>query len=128
VFSADNFTCYVPSAARHVTTGGPLVSLTSPVRIQSLSTDCGRPHCDSQVLVESITRRRGVEVQLHSFFTSALYGGEWLNSRPGRFNPGKEPRYPLNRRTGGPKSGSGRFQKKKISYAYRDSDPGPSSP
>jgi hypothetical protein len=32
-------------------------------------------------------RRRnvGVEVQLHSFLTSALHGGEWLVSRSGRF-------------------------------------------
>jgi hypothetical protein len=29
-----------------------------------------------------------VEVQLHIFLTSALYGGEWSVSRPGRFKPG----------------------------------------
>jgi hypothetical protein len=28
-----------------------------------------------------------VEVQLHSFFTSVLDGGEWSASRPGRFTP-----------------------------------------
>jgi len=27
----------------------------------------------------------GVEIQLHAFLTSALDGGEWSASRPGRF-------------------------------------------
>jgi hypothetical protein len=43
----------------------------------------------------------GSELQLHSFLTSALDGGEWLTSRSGRFTPGKEPRYPVNRRLAG---------------------------
>jgi hypothetical protein len=29
----------------------------------------------------------GVEVLLHAFFTSALDGGEWSASHPGRFAP-----------------------------------------
>jgi hypothetical protein len=29
----------------------------------------------------------GVDVQIHIFFTSALVGGEWSVSRPGRFTP-----------------------------------------
>jgi hypothetical protein len=38
-----------------------------------------------------------------SFLTSALDGGEWSATRPGRaLSPGKEPRYPLVRRLGGP--------------------------
>jgi hypothetical protein len=45
----------------------------------------------------------GVEVYLRAFLTSALDGGEWSASRPGRFTPqGKSPRYPLDRRLGGP--------------------------
>jgi hypothetical protein len=35
--------------------------------------------------------RRGVEVQLYSFSTSAQGGGGWSAPRPGRFNPGKDP-------------------------------------
>jgi len=35
-------------------------------------------------------------------------GDEWLTSRPGRFNPGKGPWYPLYRRLGGPQSRCGR--------------------
>jgi hypothetical protein len=31
----------------------------------------------------------GVDVQIHVFLTSALAGGEWSVSRPGRFNPGE---------------------------------------
>jgi hypothetical protein len=31
----------------------------------------------------------GVDVYLHSFLTSALGGGEWSASRPGRFTPGE---------------------------------------
>ena len=56
---------------------------------------------------------RGVEVWLHSIVTSAVDGGEWFTSRFVRFTPGKEPRYSLNRRLGGPKSRSGRFEEGK---------------
>jgi hypothetical protein len=31
-----------------------------------------------------------VDVEIHVSFTSALAGGEWSASRPGRFIPGKE--------------------------------------
>jgi hypothetical protein len=31
----------------------------------------------------------GVDVQIHIFLTSALVGGEWSTSRPGRFTPGE---------------------------------------
>jgi hypothetical protein len=30
----------------------------------------------------------GVDVYFHIFLTSALAGGEWSTSRPGRFTPG----------------------------------------
>ena len=50
-----------------------------------------------------------MKVQPHSFLSSALDGGEWLTSRPGRFNPGKQPRYLLNRKLGGTQSRSGDF-------------------
>jgi hypothetical protein len=48
-----------------------------------------------------------------SFLTSALSGSEWLTSCPGYFTPGKECRYPLNRRLGGPQSQSGCFEEEK---------------
>jgi hypothetical protein len=32
---------------------------------------------------------RGVDVEIHVFFTSALVGSEWSDSLPGRFNPGE---------------------------------------
>jgi hypothetical protein len=35
----------------------------------------------------------------------------WLAPRPGRFTPGKETRYPLYRRLGGPQGRSGRMRK-----------------
>jgi hypothetical protein len=42
------------------------------------------------------------------FLTSALDGGEWWASCPGRFTPqGKSPLYPLEWRLGGPQSSSG---------------------
>jgi hypothetical protein len=31
----------------------------------------------------------GVDVEIHIFLTSALAGGEWSASRPGRFTPGE---------------------------------------
>jgi hypothetical protein len=41
--------------------------------------------------------------------TSALHGGEWSASRPGRFILSeKSPWYPLDRRLGGPQSRYGR--------------------
>jgi hypothetical protein len=41
--------------------------------------------------------------------TSALDEGGWSTPRPGRFTPGKETRYPLYRRRGGPHGRSGRL-------------------
>jgi hypothetical protein len=57
-----------------------------------------------------------VDVWIHIFLTSALAGGEWSASRPGRFTPGgNNPRYPLDRRLGGPQSRSGRRREMKVS-------------
>jgi hypothetical protein len=42
-----------------------------------------------------------------------LDGGEWSNSRFGRFTPDKEPWYPLNRILGGPQSQSAGFEEGK---------------
>jgi hypothetical protein len=54
----------------------------------------------------------GAEIQIHSFFTSALAGSEWSTSHPGRFNPRKELRYPENRRQGGSRVGQDGFGKR----------------
>ena len=43
--------------------------------------------------------------------TLALDGGGWLTPYPGHFTPGKETRYPLYRRLGGPHGRSGRVGK-----------------
>jgi hypothetical protein len=53
----------------------------------------------------------GMEVQLHSFLTSALDGGEWPASRPGRFKL----RYPLDRKLRGHQSRSWRGGEEKNS-------------
>jgi hypothetical protein len=37
----------------------------------------------------------GVDVQINIFLTSALVGGEWSASRPGRFTPGKKTPVPI---------------------------------
>jgi hypothetical protein len=48
-------------------------------------------------------RLRGEEYSSYSFLTSALDGGEWSVSCPGRALPrGKDPQYPLYGRLGGP--------------------------
>jgi len=53
-------------------------------------------------------RQGGEKYSSYSFLTSALDGGEWSASRPGRALPlGKDLRYPLDRRLGGPQSWSG---------------------
>ena len=49
------------------------------------------------------------EVQLHSFLTLPLDGGEGSTSRPGQLNHATERRYPLNNRLDGTQSPSGRF-------------------
>jgi len=53
----------------------------------------------------------GVEVQLYSFLTTALEGGEGSASRPGRSLPPGKTRYPLYRRLGGPQGRSGQVRK-----------------
>jgi hypothetical protein len=53
------------------------------------------------------------DLQLHSFFTPVLNGGEWPTSRPSCFTPGREPCYSLNMRLGGSQSLSGHFGEEK---------------
>jgi hypothetical protein len=60
----------------------------------------------------------------HSFTTSALDVGEWSASRPGRaLPPGKDPRYPLARRLGGPQSRSGHMLEEKSFASAGDRTP-----
>ena len=49
----------------------------------------------------------------YSFSHSALFGGEWSTSHPGRFTPGNRPQYPFNRRLGGPQTLPRRFGEEK---------------
>jgi len=53
-----------------------------------------------------------VEIQVHTFLTSALDGGKWSASHPCRFTPGEKS--PEDRRLGGPQSqcGGGGEEKK----------------
>jgi hypothetical protein len=55
-----------------------------------------------------------MDVYIHIFITSPPVEGEWLASRTGRFTPGKEPRYPLDRKLGGSQSRHGRYGEVKI--------------
>jgi len=53
---------------------------------------------------------RGIEVQLYSLLMSAL------DKRERQASPmGKSPRYPLNRRLGGPQREPGHLEKRKVS-------------
>jgi hypothetical protein len=54
----------------------------------------------------------GVHVQIHIFLTSALAGGQ-LHA-PAALPPGKSPRYPLDRRLGGPHIGLDDVEKRKF--------------
>jgi len=57
---------------------------------------------------------RGVEVQLHSFLTSTLYGDEWRASCPSHFNLWERAfMYILNRGLSGSISWSGSFETEK---------------
>ena len=51
--------------------------------------------------------RGGYEVQICQCVTSELDGSGWPMPRPGSFTRGKEPRYALYRRLGGPQGQSG---------------------
>jgi hypothetical protein len=55
--------------------------------------------------------------------TSALYGGEWSASHPGRFTPRERARYPLDRIVDGPQSRSGRGGEEKNSQPRQESKP-----
>jgi hypothetical protein len=58
--------------------------------------------------------------------TSALDGGEWLASRPGRFTRrGKSQRYQLDRRVGGSQNWSGCYEENNL--ALRGIELGPSN-
>jgi len=55
----------------------------------------------SKIKVHATKAHTVVELQIYSFLTSALDGCQRSVSHPGHFQPGKERRYQLNRRTGG---------------------------
>ena len=50
--------------------------------------------------VQVMKTYEGVKVQLHSFVTLALYGGQWPASYSNRFITGKRPQNPLQIRLG----------------------------
>ena len=58
-------------------------------------------------------RHEGIVFQLHSFLSSALYGGDCSTPRPGLFTSSKENRYPLNRTLRDPQNLSGRSEEGK---------------
>jgi hypothetical protein len=53
---------------------------------------------------------------------------EWFSYRPGQFAPGNEPQYPMNKRTGGHHSRSGRFGKEINLLSVPGLNTWPSSP
>ena len=65
-------------------------------------------------------RTRGrVEVYIYSFFNlSARLRGRVVNATPLRLTPGKDARYPLYRRLGGPQGRSGRLRKILLSPGF----------
>jgi hypothetical protein len=65
----------------------------------------------------------GVELQLHAILTSALDGGEWSASYPGRFTP-KERDLGIHYIEGwvGPRAGLDAVVKRKIPSSYRGSN------
>jgi hypothetical protein len=65
---------------------------------------------------------RGVEVQFQSFLTSALDGSGQLHA-PAAFISGEEPRYPANRRPGGPRAGRSVLEKRKSSLPAENLTP-----
>jgi hypothetical protein len=64
--------------------------------------------------IDSVEESRGVELQLRSFLTLTLDGGECSRGNPRR---------PLNRRLGGHQSRSGRFGKEKKLLSLLEFEP-----
>jgi hypothetical protein len=62
-------------------------------------------------LEKDMKAQRGSRGKLYSFFNPGTWWGWVVNSMPGRFTPGKETRYPLFRRPGGPQGRSGQVRK-----------------
>jgi hypothetical protein len=75
--------------------------------------------CSGEFVAQPLRHVDWKEVYLHLLWILVLGGGEGTTSRPGRFTPGKEPKYPFNRKLGGSQSRSGRFGEEKISYVCR---------
>ena len=50
---------------------------------------------------------RAVDLLLQSFLAPVVAVKEWVTSHPAPFSPGKETRFPSNRKLGGPQSQSG---------------------
>jgi hypothetical protein len=65
-----------------------------------------------------------VDVQIQICLNSALAGGEWSASRPCRFTPRKDPRYPLDRRLAPEPVWTP--WRREHSWPYRDSNSDPS--
>jgi hypothetical protein len=69
----------------------------------------------------------GGEEEHHPFLISAIDKRDWSTLRAGRFTPGKETRYPFNRRMCGLQNRSGWFwvrEKSLVSAGFRNLDPG----
>jgi hypothetical protein len=74
--------------------------------------------------MEAFFGGEGGRYSSYSFLTSALDWGEWSASRPDRALPrGKDPRYPLDRRLGGPRTGLEAEARRKILCPCRGSKP-----
>jgi hypothetical protein len=71
---------------------------------------------------------RGEELWLHSLSTSAVAEDEWSSSRPGRFNPRKQRRFPLSSWIEWSHNWTGCSGQEKYPLLYRDSNPGPATP
>jgi hypothetical protein len=89
-------------------------SLVSKVKVKSLCFNWAPRH-------EGVWGSEGIAPRI---LTTAINGGEWSASRPCRFYPqGKSPRYPLDRRLGGPQSRSGRGGEEKNSQPLPELEP-----
>jgi hypothetical protein len=72
--------------------------------------------------VQTIGPIGGVEVEIYTFMTTAVEGGERSESRPGRSLPLGKTRYPLYRRLAGPQGRSGQVRKISPLNAIRSPD------
>jgi hypothetical protein len=126
-------------ASQATPTPTPTITCSNPINLQIAACEKWARVLYKAYLFHKVEQKVKLSLRLHyamktysgggiapPFLTSALDGGEWSASRPGRFTPGKQspPPYLLGRRLSGPQGRFARWGEKNLQLP--GIDPGPS--